>query len=183
MPNVCSTQSQGNWALVACHFDADCRKCEGKFPCRYCTQRNLPCAAQDSAPSQLVLIHQALPKTRYNSLSVMSPLSNLSTAKAEPLVHYFFASFLSNNDFGVDLNHHMIYSELQASRSLGGAVKAIAAIDKSRSISTGSNRMIAIRSYRDAIVAFQQELQKDHVTTTSYGSWTTFFLGLFEVCP
>lgn len=100
---------------------------------------------------------------------------------------HFFSGFLARNDFGGLLDLGTIISEFQRSPSMYHASIALGALDLSRrSVPTlpperKDAAVGAFTAYHTSIAKLKAEIESNN-TPRDVNLWTTFFLGLFEVC-
>jgi hypothetical protein len=159
---------------------ADSLQCEGEWPCKECAKRSLRCVAQEESPSSsLVLIHHKAKATPHGYRLVLPP--NHPNSYDDRLAHHFFNDFMSNNNFGFDIDDNMIYSQTQCSSSLHAATNAVTAVSMARTTSNPKLRLFAVRSYQSSIIALRSNAQENKIIHENHTCWTTFFLGLFEV--
>jgi hypothetical protein len=113
----------------------------------------------------------------------------ISQGSLSQFIHHFFSVFLAANDFaGGPLDLETITSQFQKSSSLYHAIIAIGALDtsgkllSSSAIGRKSAKLEALTAYRTSITNFRAEIGDIHLALNYSCLWTTFFLGLFEVC-
>ena len=111
---------------------------------------------------------------------------NVPLEKRDLFIGFFFSSFLANNDFsGSALDLSTITSQFQSSPSLYNACIAVGALGFGKKLPIGesaASTVGALKAYRTSISSFQKEIDTDGFLHYEACLWTTFFLGIFEVC-
>jgi len=111
----------------------------------------------------------------------------ISLPGTDQLLVNFFSTFLKINNFTGrdDLELGDISSSYQSSPSLYSAIIAVSALDLGTRCPDTQPRtrskVIAIKAYRDSLVALQVELKNNLILQKTASLWSTFFLGVFEV--
>jgi hypothetical protein len=109
----------------------------------------------------------------------------ISDLPSRYVAHLYSSSFCLNNFTGRPFDgFDDVCSLLDSSPSLYNAAIAVAAMDvrRQRIPSLRSPEASALQHYRTAISSVQTELVDRNVGANDSILWSTFFLGVFEVC-
>ena len=155
-----------------------------------------------TGPQQLIKLDHAVRQVAVNQHKVTAPgkrqesrqpmiitFSSIpKTVRADPevlLTKHFYTSFLQMNNFTGRpvLASNTIHPFLESSPALSNVAMAISSMITQRKQSSDSlPRTQSIKFYRQAVASLQKDLQDQHLNYNYSVLWSTFFLGLFEVC-
>lgn len=126
-------------------------------------------------------------KPRHDYLRVVPQIARpvVSDLPSRYVAHLCSSSFCLNNFTGRPFDGFQdVCSMLDSSPSLYNAAIAVAAMDVGRQtiLSPKSPEASALKYYRTAISSVQTELVDRDVGANDSILWSTFFLGVFEVC-
>lgn len=126
-------------------------------------------------------------KPRHDYLHVVPQIARPvpSNLPSRYITHLCSSSFCLNNFTGRPFDGFQdVFSLLDSSPALYNAVIAVAAMDVrcQRILSQKSPEASALQYYRTAISSVQTELVDRDVGVNDSVLWSTFFLGIFEVC-
>ena len=155
------------------------------MPCDRCKRTQQTCIAPTQpATSSFVFVN---PRTKPE----MRLLSQVSFDKTEREVKYFFSSFLPMNTFshGNLLVQRELQSIMHSSNALRDALCAIASLHRFQQIRCSGSGVedrnwhrSAMQLYVGSVRCVQAQITQNKFADDPSTLWTTFLLGLFEVC-
>lgn len=156
-------------------------QCTGPPPCLYCSKKKLECRPQArDLGTEMVFINTRLKPT-------VNPPNGMSLKGEDIALARFFTVFISRNDFaGTHFDTDGIVCSFQTSSSLYNAAVAIGSLDLRNSSSSLVERRgvtaSALQSYQKSVTTLRDDMKCTEIRQSDAALWTTFFLGLFEVC-
>ena len=187
--------------VVHVDSEANQEKCHGGIPCQNCTRTQQPCEAPTKSTgftltyvevtgnmAMRMKVCRSTPLTAEpDGLSIPQALAQKTNDNGIP---YFFTSFLVMNNF---TNRRVpviteLLSMMQDAPALRAAVCAVAACHRSQEGPTTLSRvdqknetMQTLQLYGESVCHVKRLISSNAFMEDEAASWTTFFLGLFEV--